>query len=89
VELHVSDRGIGFPPPFLPRAFERFSRGDGSRGTAGSGLGLAIVAAVAHAHGGIATASNLPDGGVDVVLELRHAARNLPYVGAAGVVLSP
>ncbi|MER3411823.1 MAG: sensor histidine kinase, partial [Thermoleophilia bacterium] len=26
VELHVLDQGPGFPPPFLERAFERFSR---------------------------------------------------------------
>jgi signal transduction histidine kinase len=64
--LHVSDRGQGFPPDFLERAFERFSRADGSQG--GAGLGLAIVAAIAHAHGGTATASNPPAGGADVAL---------------------
>jgi len=66
--LHVADHGQGFPPDFLERAFERFSRADGSR--AGAGLGLAIVVAIAHAHGGTATASNAPGGGADVVLEL-------------------
>jgi two-component system OmpR family sensor kinase len=52
--LRVSDEGPGFPPGFAPRAFERFSRADESRGTGGAGLGLAIVAAVAEAHGGSA-----------------------------------
>ncbi len=52
--LRVSDEGPGFPPGFAPRAFERFSRADESRGTGGTGLGLAIVAAVAEAHGGSA-----------------------------------
>jgi heavy metal sensor kinase len=52
--LQVSDEGPGFPPGFAPRAFERFSRADESRGTGGAGLGLAIVAAVAEAHGGSA-----------------------------------
>jgi signal transduction histidine kinase len=66
--LHVTDEGQGFPPQFLERAFERFSRADGSR--AGAGLGLAIVAAIAHAHGGAATASNQPDGGADVALSV-------------------
>jgi heavy metal sensor kinase len=70
LELHVSDEGGGFPPDFLPRAFERFSRGDGSRDGAGTGLGLAIVAAIADAHGGRATTSNAPNGGADVALLL-------------------
>jgi heavy metal sensor kinase len=53
--LRVSDEGAGFPPGFAPRAFERFTRADESRGTGGAGLGLAIVAAVAEAHGGSAS----------------------------------
>src|SRR5919206_284091 len=64
VELHVLDRGAGFPPEFLGRAFERFSRGDEARGDhGGSGLGLAIVDAIARAHGGRAGARNRPQGG--------------------------
>jgi two-component system OmpR family sensor kinase len=53
--LRVADEGPGFAPGFAPRAFERFSRADQSRGTGGAGLGLAIVAAVAEAHGGSAS----------------------------------
>jgi two-component system OmpR family sensor kinase len=53
--LRVSDEGPGFPRDFAPRAFDRFSRADESRGTGGTGLGLAIVAAVAEAHGGAAS----------------------------------
>jgi heavy metal sensor kinase len=53
--VRVGDEGPGFPPGFAPRAFERFSRADQSRGTGGAGLGLAIVAAVAEAHGGSAS----------------------------------
>ena len=37
-------------PDFVGRAFERFSRGDASRGGDGTGLGLAIVDAIARAH---------------------------------------
>jgi signal transduction histidine kinase len=69
VEVHVSDEGAGFPPGFLPRAFDRFARGEGTR-VAGTGLGLAIVAAVAAAHGGSAHAENAPDGGADVWIAL-------------------
>ena len=36
----------------------------------GAGLGLAIVSAIAHAHGGRATARNRPGGGAVVALEL-------------------
>jgi two-component system OmpR family sensor kinase len=70
VELHVGDRGRGFPPEFVSHAFDRFSRADAARGPGGSGLGLAIVAAVAAAHGGRAAAANDPAGGADVWIEL-------------------
>lgn len=66
--IHVTDQGEGFAPDFLERAFERFSRADGSG--AGSGLGLAIVAAIAQAHGGTVAASNPPAGGADVALTI-------------------
>lgn len=52
LELHVGDRGNGFPGDFGERAFDRFSRADAGRTTPGTGLGLAIVAAIARAHGG-------------------------------------
>ena len=67
--LRVSDEGPGFPPAFMPRAFERFSRADEARSRGGAGLGLAIVDAVARAHGGTARASN-EDGGAVVALVL-------------------
>lgn len=66
--LHVRDEGAGFPPAFVDRAFDRFSRADDTRD--GAGLGLAIVAAIAAAHGGTAEASNTHTGGADVVLSL-------------------
>jgi two-component system OmpR family sensor kinase len=69
VELHVRDEGAGFPPGFLPRAFDRFARADGER-RPGAGLGLAIVAAVATAHGGSAHADNGAHGGADVWIAL-------------------
>jgi two-component system OmpR family sensor kinase len=69
-EFHVSDDGGGFPPAFLDRAFERFSRADPARTAGGSGLGLAIVRTIAEAHGGTASAANSPEGGADVCLAL-------------------
>ena len=77
VELLVEDEG-GFPPEFLPRAFERFSRGDPARGRGGAGLGLAIVRAVARAHGGEAVAENLPGGGASV--RIRVPASHGPLI---------
>ena len=70
VELHVSDAGPGFPPDFLPHAFERFRRVDTARAEGGTGLGLAIVDAIAQAHSGRAAARNAPEGGADVWIEL-------------------
>jgi signal transduction histidine kinase len=73
VELHVSDEGRGFPPEFLPHAFERFRRADTARSGDGTGLGLAIVEAIAQSHGGSATARNANGGGADVWIELSVA----------------
>jgi heavy metal sensor kinase len=75
IQLHVSDEGPGFPPEFLPHAFERFRRADTSRSTDGTGLGLAIVKAIADAHGGSATARNANGGGADVCIELAAVAQ--------------
>jgi signal transduction histidine kinase len=69
VELHVRDEGPGFPPEFLSRAFERFTRADEARTRGGTGLGLAIADAIAAAHGGTAHAVNRP-GGPDVWIAL-------------------
>jgi signal transduction histidine kinase len=70
VELHVADEGPGFPPAFLGRAFERFSRAGAERGSPGSGLGLAIVATIARAHAGEAHAANRDGRGADVWIAL-------------------
>lgn len=70
--IEVADSGPGFPPNFLPDAFERFRRPDHVRASSegGSGLGLAIVQAIALAHGGVAVARNRPVGGAAVSIEL-------------------
>ncbi|MCF3130803.1 sensor histidine kinase [Streptomyces olivochromogenes] len=62
LRLCVTDEGPGFPPEFLPRAFDRFARAEASRTSEGSGLGLAFVQAVATAHGGTAHAENARHG---------------------------
>lgn len=70
LRIAVVDRGRGFAPEVLDRAFEPFARSDGDRDGDGAGLGLAIVRAVAEAHGGSATARNLEEGGAVVSLDL-------------------
>ena len=70
VAIHVEDQGAGFAPEFIDRAFERFSRGDPSRGGDGTGLGLAIVDAIAQAHRGSAHAANRESAGADVWIAL-------------------
>lgn len=54
VEVCVADIGPGVPPEFVPRLFEKFSRGAASAGKPGRGLGLAIVAGLAQLNGGAA-----------------------------------
>ena len=70
--IEVIDSGPGFPPEFLPRAFERFGRPDSGRARSdgGAGLGLAIVNAIALAHAGRATARNCDKTGAAVTIEL-------------------
>ena len=72
VVVEVADRGPGFPPEFLSRAFERFQRADRARehGTGGTGLGLAITRSLVRAHGGEAVVAGRPGGGALVRLEL-------------------
>jgi two-component system, OmpR family, sensor kinase len=75
--IEVADAGPGFPPGYLPYAFERFSRPDTGRARAsgGAGLGLSIVRAIAQAHGGTVTAANQPSGGAVVRIDLPGAVR--------------
>jgi two-component system, OmpR family, sensor histidine kinase BaeS len=52
--VRVRDEGPGFPPEFVDRAFELFSRADEARDRdgGGAGLGLAIAREFIDAHGG-------------------------------------
>lgn len=72
VLLAVEDSGPGIAEADLAHVFERFYRADPARdrATGSSGLGLAIVRAVVEAHGGHVRASNVPQAGARIELEL-------------------
>ena len=77
VRMTVSDTGVGISPEELPYVFDRFWRGDRSRGRAegtGSGLGLAIAKQLVEAHGGTIGAASRPGGGTDIVIDLPTTA---------------
>jgi two-component system OmpR family sensor kinase len=71
----IQDQGCGMQPEQLARVFERFYRGDQSRGRQGpgAGLGLPIVAAIARAHGGTVHAASHPGEGAVFTLELPYS----------------
>ncbi|MDO9407885.1 cell wall metabolism sensor histidine kinase WalK [Patulibacter sp.] len=68
--VRVVDHGGGVTDEERERIFDRFRRGDTSRGRHGSGLGLAIVRQVATVHGGTIDVEETPGGGATFVLTL-------------------
>jgi signal transduction histidine kinase len=86
VEVHVIDQGAGLTPDQRHRAFDRFWRADGGRGSAlpggdprnppeddrlgGTGLGLAIVRQLVMADGGQVDLDEAGGGGIDAVVRL-------------------
>lgn len=68
--VSVSDEGPGVPAADREKVFDRFWRGEDSRGMPGSGLGMAIVADAAMSHGGTAQVDEAPGGGAVVVISL-------------------
>ena len=73
-ELTVTSSGEPIPPDQAAGLFEPFRRLPRQAGkTTGTGLGLSIVASIARAHGGQATATARPDGGLEVHIALPAA----------------
>jgi signal transduction histidine kinase len=74
--VRVANGGPAIPPDQVATLFEPFRRlhADRTGSDRGAGLGLSIVRSVATAHGGQATARALPEGGLEVRVELPAAA---------------
>ena len=74
--VSVKDTGIGIPPEYQARVFERFFRVDKSRSKAsgGTGLGLSIVKHIAqYHHAEIRLQSGVGSGtSIDVLFSLRE-----------------
>ncbi len=60
IEIAVIDNGVGIPPEFLPRVFDRFSQADSSttRSAGGLGIGLALVKQLVEMHAGTVRAES-------------------------------
>ncbi len=70
VTIEVSDTGPGIGPEELARVFDRFYKGQDSRG---SGLGLTIARSLVIAHGGTLDASSRLNEGTTMTMRLpRH-----------------
>jgi two-component system OmpR family sensor kinase/two-component system sensor histidine kinase BaeS len=65
--LTVRDTGAGIPIDDLPRVFDRFYKGHGSRG---SGLGLTIARNLVAAHGGDIRAESVEEEGTTMTVTL-------------------
>jgi len=73
LRITINDNGEGLPAEDLPFIFDRFWRKEKSRArlSGGTGLGLAITKQLVEAQGGTIGAKNLPEGGLQVVVELK------------------
>jgi two-component system OmpR family sensor kinase len=67
--IRVADTGTGIAPEDLPHVFDRFYRGDRSRGH-GAGLGLAIARQIVTAHGGRIEVASPPGAGTTFTITL-------------------
>ncbi|MGH9383528.1 MAG: hybrid sensor histidine kinase/response regulator [Vicinamibacterales bacterium] len=74
--IRVRDNGVGIPPAFLPRLFEKFSQVTPAldRAEGGLGLGLALVHGIVTLHrGSVEARSEGPARGSEFVVRLRLA----------------
>lgn len=84
VEVGVRDRGVGIPPEFQPRVFQRFAQADASdaRRRGGTGLGLAITKGLVEQHGGTIAFDTTPGVGTRFHFRLPLSDRPAPQAKA-------
>jgi signal transduction histidine kinase len=70
-EILIEDDGPGIPMDERPYVFDRFYKGDPSRGTSGTGLGLHICRTILAAHGQGIEVGESPLGGAAFRFHLR------------------
>jgi signal transduction histidine kinase len=68
--LTVEDNGIGFDDRYAERIFGAFERLHGRSAYDGTGIGLSIARKIVWRHGGLITASGVPDQGATFVVTL-------------------
>jgi signal transduction histidine kinase len=76
--LKISDRGIGIPPAYKDKVFEKFFRiptGD-VHNVKGHGLGLSYVASVVEKHGGSVSVEQREGGGTAFRISLKQRSDN-------------
>jgi PAS domain S-box-containing protein len=72
VKVSVTDTGIGIPPEYLSRIFDRFWQPPRAQHR-GAGLGLSIAKGIVEAHGGVIAAESTPGQGSTFSFTLRVA----------------
>ncbi len=70
--IAVADNGVGIPQERHEKIFDLFSRGDSKIKITGTGTGLSEVRHIAYLHGGDATLTSNPEGGVTFKVVLYH-----------------
>lgn len=88
----IQDNGVGFDPAYVNKLFVLFQRLHGMDEFEGTGVGLAIVKRFVQKHGGLVTATAVPDGGACFSFSIPlHAGAQGAVLGApeAPVTLPP